>query len=557
MTTTMVRDGTVLLEPFVDRLRVPRVIRPGTGTLRITARAARVRWHRDLPMSDVWAYEGQVPGPTIEVRRGQRLRVHWRNELRGELPITAVVAPAGSSDEPGRSGGEVRDLSGIPAWTAVHVHGAAVDGGSDGWPENGMSAGEEQVFVYPNEQRASGLWYHDHAMNLTAYQVYAGLAGMYLIRDDTEDGLGLPHGTRELPLMIKDVNLDLDDEGRATGRLLHKIEQGGNEAFGPFTSVNGRIWPYARLRPTLYRLRLLNASNARTYRLAIVDEAGVPLPAAMTLVGTDGGLLGAAAPVPHLVLAPAERADVLLDLHALGGRTLTVINTAPAPYRGQDGERRARVMQLRVEHGAFKAARIPAVLDPEFRRLTHDDLPHDHGHRLIMLVKSAKPLREMVADEPGPGITTIVGEDGTAGHYRTAAGTWTDAATIHVQQDAWEIWRILNLSGQTHPIHLHLVQFQILRRETYDASGFDPATGEADPPVRWTGTLPVPGDEAGWKDTVRVDPQQMAVVAARFAGHSGRYVYHCHLLEHEDAGMMRPFTVMPAGIPGMDGGHAH
>ncbi|GAA2500654.1 multicopper oxidase family protein [Winogradskya humida] len=582
MTMTMstpapVRTGATLT-PFVDELPVAPVLRPPrtgrrAGVLKIRARSAEVSLHRALPLTPVWAYEGHLPGPTIEVSRDQTLRVHWINELTGPLPFASVAAPPGSQNEPGRSGGVPKDLSDVPAWTAVHVHGAAVGGDSDGWPENGVSPGERSIYTYPNRQRASGLWYHDHAMNLTAYQVYAGLAGQYLIRDEEEAGLHLPSGRRELALTIRDVNLDLDEDGLFTGRLLHKTETGANEFFGPYTCVNGRIWPYARMRPALHRLRLVNASNARTYRLVLLDECGDPVPDVLHVIGTDGGLLGAPVPVPveGLVLAPAERADVLIDLQAQAGRTLTLVNTAAAPYLGRPAEvppgqpdaahRLAfpQVMQLRVERaqGPIPRVRVPGALSPTFRRLTHDDLPHEHGHRMIMLVKSTKPLREMQESAAGPGIVQVSDVSGASTGYRVAAGTWADAATIHVVQDSWEIWRVLNLSGQMHPIHLHLVQFQILRREVYDASGFDPATGEANPAVRYLRTIETPPLEQGWKDTVRVNPNEMAVVAARFTGHSGRYVYHCHLLEHEDAGMMRPFLVMPAGVPGMPGGHEH
>ncbi|GAA3343058.1 multicopper oxidase domain-containing protein [Amorphoplanes nipponensis] len=575
-TETTAAPGATLT-PFVDELPVPPVLRPmydshGSGVLRVRARNTTVSLHRALPRTPVWAYEGHLPGPTIEVRRDAPVRIHWINKLTGPLPFASVAGPPGSQNEPGRSGAVPRDLAGVPAWTAVHVHGAAVAAASDGWPENGVLTGDRSVSTYPNQQRATALWYHDHAMNLTAYQVYAGLAGTYLIRDDEEEALDLPSGRRELPLVLKDVNLDLDEQGRFTGRLLHKTEQGANEFFGPYTTVNGRIWPYGRFRPALHRLRMLNASNARTYRLVLLDAAGAPVTGTMWLIGTDGGLLGAPVAVPPdgLVLAPAERADVLVDLRGQAGQTLTLVNTAAAPFRGAPataapgtGDPANRlpfpnVMQLRVEAGpAAPATPVPATLSPTFRRLTHDDLPDDHGHRLVMLVKSSKPLREMEPAPDGPGTVRLKAADGTTAGFRMVAGTWADAATFHVTQDGWEIWRVLNLSGQMHPIHLHLVQFQILRREAYDASGFDPATGEAEPPIAHVATLPVPPEEAGWKDTVRVNPNEMAVVAARFTGHSGRYVYHCHLLEHEDAGMMRPFVVLPAGIPGMPGGHSH
>ena len=157
--------------------------------------------------------------------------------------------------------------------TVVHLHGGLTPASSDGWAENLFAPGQPAVFHYPMDQRAALLWYHDHVMGITKLDVYAGLAGLWIVRDDRERELGLPEGPPfEVPLVIQDRNFDLDDEGRLTGRLVHKTDSEVMEAFPPFTVVNGKVWPVLDVRPATYRLRVLNGSNARTYRLVLLRE---------------------------------------------------------------------------------------------------------------------------------------------------------------------------------------------------------------------------------------------------------------------------------------------
>ncbi len=259
------------LAPFADRLPVPPVLRGRGGRLTVSMRTASVRLHRDLPATRLWTYEGGHLGPTIEARSGQRLRIAWENDLTGAFPLAAVRVPFAFEegqplmwDRPGREGADPRgDVAALPPWTAVHLHGAVTGGGNDGWAENAVLPGHAQLSEYPNQQAATGLWYHDHAMHITHLNVMSGLAaGAYLIRDAEEDGLDLPAGERELPLVLFDRNLDLDAEGRFTGDLLYKGVVVADDPYelvrpftGPFTLVNGRIWPYAEVAGGWYRLR--------------------------------------------------------------------------------------------------------------------------------------------------------------------------------------------------------------------------------------------------------------------------------------------------------------
>ncbi|MFL5694221.1 MAG: multicopper oxidase family protein, partial [Ktedonobacteraceae bacterium] len=330
------------LTKFKDCLRVPPILRPSKTDdqryhLRIHMRPAQVQLHSELPRSEVWTYEGSLPGPTIEVSRGQRVQVEWINAILADqpYPITAVIAPDGSQMEPGRSGRPINQtVATLPPWTVVHLHGGRTAAESDGWTENASLSGQFTTSDYTNDQQATLLWYHDHAMGITRFNVYAGLAGLYVIRDAEEAALRLPVGPYEIPLLLQDRNLDTAPDGSLTGRLLHKVEDDTMEFFGPFTLVNGTIWPHLPVEARQYRLRLLNGSNARIYRLVLLDESGTPVHEQIKQIGTDGGLLGQSVDIPRngLLLAPAERADLIVDFRALRGQRLTLVNTAGAPF---------------------------------------------------------------------------------------------------------------------------------------------------------------------------------------------------------------------------------
>src|SRR5437016_5998551 len=335
------------LAPLVDALPVPsRLIAvEHDGRLTVGIRAGTHRFHRDLPVSSIWGFEGMVPGPTIEAERGRPVTVEWLNDLEGPFPVVDTVAPEPADADgvpvqclPGLSGGEPnRHAAGLKGHTVVHLHGALTPASYDGWAENLFAPGQTAVFHYPMDQRAALLWYHDHVMGITKLDVYAGLAGLWIVRDDRERELGLPEGPPfEAPPLIQDCNFDLDEQGRLTGRLVHKTDPEVMEAFPPFTVVNGKVWPVLDVQPATYRLRVLNGSNARTYRLVLLGD-GAPELERITQIGTDHGLLRTPVPVPAdgLLLASAERADLLVDFSDLApGSELTVLNTAAAPFDG-------------------------------------------------------------------------------------------------------------------------------------------------------------------------------------------------------------------------------
>jgi FtsP/CotA-like multicopper oxidase with cupredoxin domain len=613
MTTDLTQTTSALpttlpttLQKFADPLRIPRRWHPEPGPqhtpLTVRSRSAAIRLHSQLPPTPLWTYEGDFPGPVIEVRRGRRLRVSWTNGITSPYPVVAAHLddaagnPSLAMNDPGVGAATITPgVAALPAWNVVHLHGAVTGGGSDGWTENAALFGESQLSDYLNDQPAMTLWYHDHAMDITRYNVMAGLAGMYLLRDEEEDRLGLPSGDAEVPLVVCDRNFVTDDSGGLTGQLLHKTT-GTLPFFGPYTLVNGVIWPHLEVRPRWYRFRVLNASNARVYRLHLLGEDNEQLTGAGYLIGTDSGLLGEplALPAGGLTLAPAERADILIDFGPLKGRRLRLVNSAQAPFRGDplpDGVRpgdplpgarlpEPDVMEFRVADApADDPFRLPATLSAGFLRLTHDNVPA-HEHRMLMLAADKEGtlgLWEMAEVDAGQaptgpgtvldGIVQVKDDKGITKTYQRLASRFDDTLNWHVRLDGWEQWKILNVSGILHPIHIHLIRFQALSVEGYDTAAFLPAGGGTakDAPVAYTGPLDIEPAEQGWKDVIRVPAGTMVSVAGRFGGATGRFMYHCHILEHEDAGMMRPFSVMPGAVmdtdPGMghggDPGHEH
>ena len=581
------------LTPFVDPLPVPPrwAAREHDGRLAVRMRRGMHRFHRDLPESPVWGFEGRVPGPTIEAERGQPVRVEWINELEGTLPVAVTMAVADTSSDgvpvqcvPGLSGG-VRDAhaAALPGYTVVHLHGGLTAAPYDGWTENVFAPGQDAVSDYALDQRAALLWYHDHVMGVTRFTVYAGLAGLWIVRDERERELGLPEGLPfEVPLLVQDRNFGEDEHGRLTGELVHKTSPGTMEAFAPFTTVNGKVWPLLEARPSTYRLRVINGSNARTFRLVLMRD-GRPELHRIEQIGTDHGLLRAPVGVPSqgLLLAPAERADLLVDFSDLeAAEELTLLNTASAPFDGApfSAERAAEaasldglvpypeVMRFRVVAGDRSRFATPGELARDFAVPTDGELA-GAVHRMVALVEqeleddvNMLTMRELAAvgeDEADEPLITMVAADGaTVARYRTVASHFEETVTFFPVLGQWEVWEFVNLTGDTHPMHIHLDPFLVLARHpvtvTVPGDGITDTTTAAtvrrergpDDPL----THEVDPNELGLKDTVRVNPAEIVELAIRFESHCGRYMYHCHILEHEDRDMMRPIVIMPAEL---------
>ncbi len=652
--------------------------------LEIEQRATTASLHPDLPDTPAWTYDGLLPGPVVVVRSGDRVEVTHEHDIVGTMPYRHVVvddAVGGSmndagAEHPSQDPGDVEEaqhVDDLHAFTVVHLHGAPSGPDSDGWAENVIGFGQERrdEYEFPRESwpmadhagttstiyrsgTAPTYWYHDHGMAVTRFNVYAGLAGAWLVRDPLEQHLGLPvDEDREIPLLLADRNFETTDDtadGALTGRLLHKVQTGVREAFAPVNLVNGLVWPRCDVSRRVHRLRILNGSNARTYRLHFhaqvdaADEPGTPLPAAaVQQVGTDGGLLGRAVPLPGgaLVLSPGERADVLVDFGLLSEEVQHVVvwNSAPAPWGGTPltGAPNAsdpdgflvtpHVMRFDLQCGAVPRPGLGGrsieamALDPDFRRvpLDHHDLPADHGHTVIALLEEQEILRDDtgaprltatgevithpmlflhevvpvdLADRHGcnmyeqrvdgvdpadptvvlpasrrAGIRLTLPGDPTV--YVTIGKRFNDGSMVMATQGAWHLWKVVNLSPDTHPFHVHLTQFQATSRVllTPSVSPLDPGvTREIDLVASMPGLLDA--NEEGWKDTFRVNPgardaddnvltAEMVTIMGSFAAHAGRYMYHCHILEHEDVEMMRQLTVLPADVMAFMGGHHH
>ena len=458
---------------------------------RIPMQQFEAKIHRDLKPTRLWGYGGSSPGPTLETRSGQGLLVEWANELPDThfLPIDHTIHGA-ESDKP-----DVR--------TVVHLHGAKVPPESDGYPEKWFVPGKSALCHYPNQQDAAMLWYHDHALGINRLNIFAGLLGTFFVRDDFEDSLDLPRGQYEIPLVIYDRVFDLESQ------LNYPVSGDPKkpwtpEVFGDALLVNGKLFPYLEVEPRKYRFRVLNGANARFFHLSL---SGGP---AIYQIGTDQGLLPAPVRVDRVNLAPAERADVIVDFSGAAGQNIVMKN-----------DMAFTVMQFRVAQkaGTGDTKPLPARLRP----VPKIDESSAVKTRMLSLVE--------VDDLIQRPMTMLLNN-----------AHWSMPVTENPVLDSIEIWGLLNTTDDAHPIHLHLVRFQILDRRSFDVATYW-TKGE----IKYTGpVVPPEASEAGWKDTVRADPGMVTRIITRFEGFPGRYVWHCHILEHEDNEMMRPFDVVAA-----------
>ncbi|MDX2115135.1 MAG: DNRLRE domain-containing protein [Planctomycetota bacterium] len=493
-----------VLAPFVDALPIPAVAQPASGTAggaahyEIAITQFTQKLHRDLPATTVWGYAGSYPGPTIEARRDQPVTVRWINDLRdaqGSLRSTHLFPVDTCLHGP--------DVTGQVPVTVTHLHGGVVPPDSDGYPELTFGPGlSSAVYDYPNDQRAATLWYHDHALGLTRLNVYAGLAGFYIVRDAEEDGLNLPRGEFEIPLVIQDRSFNADGS-------LRYLDQFEEHFFGEFNLVNGKVRPFLQVKRGKYRFRVLNGANSRTFTLSLTG--GVTF----WQIGSDQGLLAGPVALNELTLSPGERADIVVDFAPFAaGTELVMSNSAPAPFEGvATGGAVSDVMKFVVMSAAGDTDALPGALASVPRT------PESEAVRTREL--SLRTMSDVHCGiEPMWGINDLL---------------WDDI-TEFPRIGTTEIWSFINRSPVSHPMHMHLVSFQVLDRQDFIMVG---------DVVAPTGPRVAPSaGELGWKDTVKANPNQITRVIARFEGFAGRYAYHCHVLEHEDHEMMRQFEVL-------------
>ena len=607
------QDYTIYMEDDIDGQPIlqqilPNVINPATGVA--------------FPKTQIWGYAGIVysvsnpdgmysvsaPAASFEATRGVPSFVtwvnnidnpnmfpvdptlHWSNPTNIPMDMAMEHAMMGMAPAyPSGYDGTVSDMNpeGWDAQSIVplvpHLHGAEVsswyDGGPNAWftysglrgstyslpnqPSDLIAGTNSVLYKYPNEQPATTLWYHDHALGMTRTNVMSGLAGFYLLRDPADIiAKDLPSGKYEVPLAIQDRTFNLDGSFWFPSAGINPEHPYWNpEFFGNTVMVNGMVWPNMKVDQGMYRFRLLDGSNARFYTLSFTN--GMPF----TVIGTDGGYLRAPATVTKLTIAPGERYDVLVDFTGLAAGTKVILsNTAKAPFPSGSpapGNTVGMVMQFEVTSTvAPTQAPLPAILNQDF------------AAGFPSLSATSVTNRRILT------LTEVMGMGGPL-EILLDGQKWANQVSELPVYGTTEEWIIVNPTADTHPIHLHLVQFQLVSRQKFDVNaymtewlatnsglsimgdGMPPYSSEPQDVVslaKYLKSNPKPAAlwEQGWKDTVQMNPGEVTIIRVKFApiddpNQDGLYsfdptagpgyVWHCHIIDHEDNEMMRPYQV--------------
>jgi len=565
------------MEKWADPLPVPPV---ATTTFKpyyslwadyyeINMSASQHQFNEDLGLATVWTYgqPGKTPvllGPTIVAKTGRPVVVKYINDLPTDpdlFPLKDAIDPTIA----GAPGLEVPTGAAIP-----HLHGGHTAARYDGTPMQWWTAdgqkGEDYVtrtFTYMNDQPAALLWYHDHTMGATRFKPYLGLAAAYVLFDKVDTGTTINrqkvpagYGTYHLPLVIQDKQFNDD------GTLFYPTEGVSPdhpiwvpEFFGDTPVINGKAYPFLDVQPRRYRLRLLNGSQARFYNLSF-DLGGRNLP--FWVIGSEQGLLPKPVKKTALVIAPGERFDVIVDFTNVPmGSTVMMSNDAKEPYPDGDDPTVTDLMQVNVntpvpKNDPDKSVRPATLKLPAVPRLAAT--PHVAPRDIV--------LKETMV--PGFDPEEMVPSEVLLNGYH-----FMDPTTDVIKAGTTETWRWINLTVDAHPMHPHLVASQVVNRQKIDVPGYMAA---------WTAYLdsergyrlkphlrdyligdPIPPrpQEMGFKDTVKAPPGYVTRTRAKFTLPAtsrldydwktrsfGSWVYHCHILEHEENDMMRPFEVV-------------
>jgi len=474
---------------------------PGNQAARYTLRAAAgvdvtVRAPGDSWVTPMYRYNALQLPPIIRARRGDEMYMTLVNDL--------------------------------PAASTVHWHGFKVPGSEDGGPADPVAPGSSRLYHFTLDQQAASLWFHPHPHPGTAEQVYRGLAGVLLLTDDVEEQLRresrLPAQEHDIPLLIQDRLFDAESSG--VRELVYSSEQMSRFGMmGNVVLVNGAELPRLAVGTRQYILRLYNASNSRTYDLALHDDRR------FNLVGSDGGWLPSPVEADHVVLSPGERVAIVIDFAAyrpgdrvmltsrpfMGGAAMGMSQfhasgTTGGMHGGMGGQHHGRQPYLPGEG--------QDIMRFDVDRAVVDDV------RLYAQLPGSAEIHSILSEQDATAHRLFVMSWGHGMNAFLINGRqyFPDRIDEQVTPGATEIWEIVNVSPMPHPFHPHAIQWQVL-----DRNGESPA-----------------GAERGWKDTVLVRPgERVRLIGAFEPVNSGEYVYHCHILEHEDAGMMGIFRVGP------------
>lgn len=416
--------------------------------------------YKGLQPARLIGYDGMSPGPTFRMEKGREAVVRFKNHGDNDM--------------------------------SVHLHGCYTRAPFDGWAEDVTKPGEYKDYYYPNSQSARTLWYHDHAVGQTAENAYFGQAGFYILHDPAEDALGLPSGKYDIPLALNSKQYNSD------GSLYNpKDERMSLE--GDVIHVNGQPWPYHTVEPRKYRLRWLDSSISRTFKLSFVDESGKSIP--FQVVGSDTGLLTKPVTSSDLEISMAERWELVFDFSSYAGQNVTVMNQDENP-RGNNDDNTDKVMRFVVGNTVSDSS--------------NNGNPPSSLRNVPFPANNGGKVDRSFNFEMNQGVWQVNGV--------TFADT-KNRILANPPRGSIEIWSLTNSNGgMAHPVHIHLVDFQILSR-----------TGGQ------RGVLAY--EQEALKDVVLVERGETVHVIARYAPYDGVYMFHCHNLVHEDHDMMAAFNV--------------
>lgn len=545
----------------------------------------------------VWGYSGEAmdavtgqalgvvsstPGSTFEAIQGVPVQVKWVNDLVGAdgkplsyfLPVDPTIHwanPTGMAmdmtstnvNAPAYPPGYTETQTPVPIVT--HLHGGEVQSTSDGGPTAWFTANGQHgptyntavpteanaaVDFYPNGQQPTTLWYHDHALGVTRLNVMSGLAGFYLIRNSSDPVEKLlPQGEYEVPLAIQDRSFLTDGS-------LYYPTVGNDPSVHPYWQsmflgnsiiVNGEAWPNMNVKQGEYRFRILDGSNSRFYQLSFSNGVS------FTEIGTDGGFLKSPVESSSQLIAPGQRIDILVDFSNVPVGTKIILENAGNSQSPADPQTTGQIMQFTVTDAkGFTPQQLPQNLNPTLAG-NFPSLPAPDKTRILTL-------------------TDIAGADGST-MLLLDGQEWSAPVSEMPKLGSTEDWIIVNPTMENHPIHVHLVQFQVVSRQSFDVNAYMGAWLEnnGDPPLNHTTvnvasmdsfytrppSTPAP-NEQGWFDTITVNTGEAVTIRLRWAEQNGNpfpfdatagpgYVWHCHVLEHEDNEMMRPYIVVSSG----------
>ncbi|KAG0591033.1 hypothetical protein KC19_1G144100 [Ceratodon purpureus] len=527
------------LEKFVDKLPRPKVIRISNAK-QITIGAFKIqqKLHRDLPPTTLYAYgtnsdTASYPGPRIEVIQNVPSNIRWENHITdGKHMLANDESLMWANPQSG----------GIPIVT--HLHGAEVHSSSDGHPDAWFTAGGShgstyttQNYTYPNAQPATMLWYHDHAFGITRLNVLAGLAGLYIIRSKEDPPAWMPTGKFEVQLVVQDkqffFNGSINFPNVGDSPALHP--QWCPEYFGDTVLVNGKAWPYLEVKPQMYRFRILNAANARVFELSMDNLS-------FTQIGTDQELLEKPQSLKTLTIAPGERVDCIVDFSTAANSEVILRNDGQAPYPEGDPafspESTRSVMKFIISKAnsstQTQAAPVPATLrEPQSLVSSQNAKEWRRNFMFEMDDSEGNPMSSLLSNL-----------------------TWMDPVTETPHQGAIEVWEFINLTPDAHPMHIHLVHFRMLSQQEFNLTLWREGACQLNDSSCFLGApSPALAHQVGPKDTILAMPNYVTRVVMQWTAHNGGafgfdvssgpgYLWHCHILDHEDNDMMRPIRVV-------------